>query len=45
MEIHHLEWSIPSIKSATKYLNFTNKGLIYLENKSTMDDFYLFNDS
>ena len=44
METYHLERNIPSLKSATKYLSFSNKGLTLIENKSNFDELYLFND-
>lgn len=44
MEVHHLERSIPGLKSFSKNLNFGDKGLTTIENKSTFDEMYLFND-
>lgn len=44
MEVHHLERSIPYLKTGSKYLNFGDKGVTSMNNLSNMEDFYLFND-
>ena len=44
MEIHHIERIIPSLKSGSKYLRFGNIGMTSMQNLSTMDEMFLFND-
>ncbi len=44
MEPHHVERSIPALKSGSKFMRFGNTGHTLFVNLSTMDEMYLSND-